>query len=102
MVSEKLNLENADSGKTRTFILKKIKDNLQTQTPIVLDERGMVIIEDAELLELISGAAGAPAPGGGASGPSSNAACGNNVMCGGSNAVCPGGGGNALCRPMPR
>lgn len=81
--------------------MKKLKDSLQTLAPIVLDERGMVIIEDAELLELISGAAGAPAPGGGASSPGSNTLCGSNAMCGG-NIGCPGGGGNVLCKPMPR
>jgi len=78
------------------------KSKLQPLNTIELDERGIVLVHDEDLLALVSGAASAPSPGGGASSPpATNTVCGNNIACG-SNIVCPGGGSNALCHPMPR
>lgn len=59
--------------------------------PITLDQSGMIVISDPELLELVSGGEGS---GGGDSSDRGNGMCGGT---GGVNVFCPGGGSNAYC-----
>ena len=69
-------------------------DVLEKDTYLIsLDERGMIIVEDEALLDLISGAAGAPAPSPPASGGGGTNFCGNNF--------CPGSGAGNVCPPAP-
>ncbi len=64
--------------------------------PITLDERGMVIVQDADLLRLVAGGALKPKPP--APGPP-GAPSPSNLLCPN---LCPGGGGNVICVPTPR
>lgn len=76
----------------------------ETEIPITLDQSGMILINDPELLDLVSG---------GSDNMPTNGMCGGtggvNIFCpgGGSNAVCggdtgPGGGGGGAPRPPPK
>lgn len=66
---------------------------MSEKSAITLNARGMIIIDDPELLELISG-------GGDTCDGSSNTICGVNVVCVPVNVVCGGdSGGGGVNRP---
>jgi hypothetical protein len=68
---------------------------LSTSMPIVLDERGMVVLNDPELLELVTGACENPPP----PPPPGNSQC-NNTLCGGKDTLCIPI--VVLCGPKPK
>ncbi len=48
---------------------------------LTLDEYGVIVIDDAELLDLISGGAAAPAPSPAQGAPSGGGGSGSNLIC---------------------